>query len=82
MASDKLQTDTQRLRDLNRRIENAAERVRSKREEIAKIEAAGRSSAVPRSVLATFEQELAHHCEYVEYFLSYLEETYPKLSDD
>jgi uncharacterized protein Smg (DUF494 family) len=73
-VSDKLAVHRQRIEAAHQRTKDAADRVRSKHEEIAKLEADGRSSAKARAVLAFLERELATHCETLEMLLQHAEQ--------
>lgn len=70
---EKLQEVMDRLRARNERAQYAAERLKLKREEIAKIEAAKGASDISRAVLEFLEKALAYHCECLEVLIEQAE---------
>jgi len=72
-VDEKLQDVMERLRACNERTQHAADRVKLKREEIAKIDAAKGASDVARAVLDYLEKALAYHCECLEVLIEQAE---------
>ena len=70
---EKLQDVMERLRACTERAQHAADRIKLKREEIARIEAAKGSTDIARAVLDFLEKTLAYQCECLEVLIDQAE---------
>lgn len=78
---DAFKADLKRLHSCAQRAKTAAERVKIKREEIAKIEAAKGDTATARAALINFEEALAFQCDCLNAIIEHVETSHLNKAD-